>query len=215
MLFKALIVFLLTLIPTVFSITFELSYAERKCFTEELPAATDAKGTVHVSGGAGEMSLDLFISDMRGTVYFHKQDVNSIKFSFRTAHGQPHEMKTYRFCVLNQARPHSPASPGSVRRISLDVKAVSQVTHDAFNRLIKQEHADKVYSDFFTVSSEVDSIIEQMDVLRDEEKKLSEINEQTTSMILNLSLIACIFTIATGVANFFSLKSFFKRKKIA
>lgn len=82
-------------------------------------------------------------------------------------------------------------------------------------RLAKQEHVDKVYESFLSVSNEVDTLIERLDELRAKEQMLTELNESTTVVILRISLVACAFTIATGVLNILSLQRFFKRKKLA
>lgn len=168
-----------------------------------------------MASGKGEMSLDLFVSDMRGTVQFHKQDVNTVKFSFKTGLFQSHTVQDYRFCVVNQVHPHSHSTPGAVRRVTLDVDVARDKDVDSTSHLAKQEHADKIYNDFMTVSQSVDSIIEKMDELREKEANLTNINKQTTTTIFRLSMLACLFTVAAGVANFLSLKSFFKRKKLA
>lgn len=195
------------------SITFELSYGQRKCFAEELPPKSTCRGTVHVSAGGGEMTLDLFVSSNHGAVVFHKQDVNSVKFSFETAEYQAHTLQSYQFCIVNQVHPHSHTTPGTSRRITLKVE-VNRHARESL-QLAKQEHADKIYSEFSSVSESVHEVIEQLDELREKEKEITLTNERTTTTIFRLSLIACVFTIATGFANFLSLKTFFKRKKLA
>lgn len=162
------------------------------------------------------MSLDLFVSDERGSVYFHKSDVNMVKFSFQTGSFQQHTMKPYSFCVINQVHKDSRSNPGAIRRVTLEVEVENQDNRKTeASRLAKQSHAEKVYTDFLSVSSDVDRLIEKMDDLREKEKALSELNEQTATTILRISVIACLFTIGTGVLNFLSLKTFFKRKKLA
>lgn len=198
------------------ALTFELPYGQRKCFTEDLAPSTTTRGTVHVASGTGEMTLDLFVSDARGVVHFHKADVGSVKFSFRTAPGPAHVREMYRFCVVNQVHPHAAGGAGrTVRRVTLRVEEVQERGELTLGRIAKQEHVDKVYSSFLSVSSDVDGLIEKMEELRAKEQTLSEVNERTATTILRISLIACIFTIGTGVLNFLSLKTFFKRKKLA
>lgn len=201
--------------PQTSSLTFELPYGQRKCFSEDLPPSTTTRGTVHVASGHGEMKLDLFVSDSRGIVHFHKADVDTVKFSFKTSDNDPHSRETYRFCIVNQVHPAS--STGAkriVRRVTLSVEIVWE-RDVKLGRVAKQEHVDKVYASFLTVNNEVDGLIEKMDELRAKEQALTDVNERTASTILRISLVACLFTIATGVLNFLSLKTFFKRKKLA
>eukprot|EP00177_Eucheuma_denticulatum_P006033 GFKZ01011005.1.p1 GENE.GFKZ01011005.1~~GFKZ01011005.1.p1 ORF type:complete len:237 (+),score=6.63 GFKZ01011005.1:202-912(+) len=211
------------------SLTFELPYGQRKCFSEDLPPYTVTRGTVHVSSGSGEMSLDLFVSDQNGVVQFHKSDVNTVKFSFRSGSYPVHTRQMYRFCVVNQVHAGSANTmPGSVtRRVTLKVEPVyegemagreqhqSDGSGTAVSRLAKQGHVDKVYQSFLEVSNDVDGLIERMEELRAEEEMLTAANERTAGVILKISVVACTLTIATGVLNFLSLKSFFKRKKLA
>lgn len=65
------------------SLTFELPYWQRKCFTEDLPPDTVTRVMVHVASGQGEMTLNLFVSDLKGVVHFQKSNVDSVKFLSR------------------------------------------------------------------------------------------------------------------------------------
>lgn len=197
------------------SLTFNLPYGQRKCFSDDLPPSTSCRGTVHVTSGKGEMSLDLFVTDPRGTVFFHKSDVNSVKFSFRTGSFQQHTTQKYRFCVVNQVHPHAVHAADVVRKVTLDVEAITEHREKAISRLAKQDHADKLYADFLAASQLVDNMIEKMDDLRVSEQFLTDLNQSTATTILRVSMVACVLTVATGVLNFLSLKSFFKRKKLA
>lgn len=212
---------ILSMMPTLAgasSLTFNLPYGQRKCFSEEVPPSATVRGAVHVASGRGDMTLDMFVSDSHGTVHFHKSDINSVKFSFRTPATNSQGVYApddYRFCVVNQVHPQAAASPGVIRRITLDVTHMSDRHSAEVDKLAKDEHAEKIFTTFSTVSSEVDEIIEKLDELRAKEQDLTELNENTASTILTISVLASFFTIATGFVNFFSLKSFFKRKKLA
>lgn len=200
------------------SLTFNLAYGQRKCFSEELPASAAVRGAVHVQSGRGDMSLDMFVSDGHGTVHFHKSDINSVKFSFHTPATNSqgvHGPDAFRFCVVNQVHPQAAVAPGVMRRITLEVTHMTEKHAGEIDQLAKEDHADKIFSTFSTVSSDVDNLIEKMDELRVKEQELTEMNENTASTILSITLIASVFTVMTGVANFMSLKSFFKRKKLA
>lgn len=197
------------------SITFELPYGQRKCYSEDLPPLSTTRGTVHVSGGKGEMSLDLFVSDMRGVVQFHKSDVNSVKFSFRTGSYQVHTTEQYRFCIVNQVHPDAASTPDLIRRVTLVVDVVNKDREEAVGRLAKEDHVEKVQESFSSISTDVDDLIGKMDDLRAKEQMLTELNEQTSKVIFRISILACLFTVGTGVINFMSLKMFFKRKKLA
>lgn len=200
------------------SLTFNLPYGQRKCFTEELPPSANVRGGINVASGKGDMSLDMFVSDSHGTVHFHKSDVNAVKFSFHTPASNTQGMYApddYRFCIVNQVHPQAAASPGVTRRITLEVSYVSDRHAQQVDRLAKEDVAEQVFSRFSSVSSDVDELIEKLDELRAKEQQLTELNENTSSTILTISLIASLFTILTGLLNFLSLKSFFKRKKLA
>lgn len=210
------------------SLTFTLPYGQRKCFNEELPISGTVRGTIHVSSGAGDMTLDLFVSDSRGAVQFHKSDVNSIKFSFDMSHSAYHQQhqqqqhynsyagtESYRFCIVNQVHPQASAPKEVSRRVTLDISVVSDMHSEQVSKLATSEHAEKLFSTFASVSSDVDGVIRKLDELRSRELELTQINESTSSTILTISVLASLFTILTGVLNVMSLKSFFKRKKLA
>ena len=197
------------------SITFNLPYGQRKCFSEELRAASQCRGSIHVASGKGEMSLDLFVTDRHGTVFFHKTNVNSLKFSFQTADRDMNVMDTYRFCVVNQVHPHAVHAANVARKVTLEIDVVSKHQDAALARLAKQDHADQLYSDLLSASQQVDSVINALDELRKREQQLTDLNQGTSTTILRVSILACVLTVATGLVNFFALKNFFKRKKIA
>lgn len=205
-------------------LTFNLPYGQRKCLREEIPGSSTVQGSVEVSSGRGDMTLDLFVTNMEGKVFFHKTDVNSMKYSFRTpggtsvgAHvGDEYVVRgMYRFCVVNQVHPHAATTGDVTRRVTLAISYVTDRHQEEVSKLAKEDHAEKVFSSFSTVTSDVDKLIDRMDELRQREKELSQMNETTSRTIVSISVLACLFTILTGVLNFFSLKSFFKRKKLA
>lgn len=200
------------------SLTFELPYGQRKCFMDDLAPNGQVKGTVQVSSGKGEMSLDIFVSDSRGTVHFHKSDINSIKFSFAVPQ-QPHHdgrPETYRFCVVNQIHQNAITQDDKVvRKVTLRISYVSSEQSNDMSNLAKSHHAEKLFSTFSSVSSDVDQLIRALDDLRMQERQLTQLNESTSATILTISSLACLFTVLTGVLSFLSLKTFFKRKKLA
>lgn len=204
-------------------LTFSLPYGQRKCLSEEIPGSATVQGAVEVSSGHGDMTLDLFVTNIEGRVYFHKTDVNSMKYSFRTPSvpaGHAHtdgrgDRDIYRFCVVNQVHPHAASRSDVIRRVTVHIAYVTDRHNEEIHKLAKEEHAEQVFTTFSSVTSDVDKLIDKMDELRERERELSELNENTAKSIVTISVLACLFTIITGVLNFFSLKSFFKRKKLA
>lgn len=213
------------------SLTFTLPYAQRKCFVEEFPISGTVRGTVHVSSGIGDMSLDMFVSDSRGIVRYHKSEVNSIKFSFDMPNSADHQhqqgqqtqqyynsyagTESYRFCIVNQVHPDAAAPKEVNRKVTLDISFMSHRHEEQVSKLAKSEHAEKLFSTFASVSSDVDGVIRQLDELRTRELELTKMNESTSSTIMTINVMASLFTVLTGVLNVMSLKSFFKRKKLA
>lgn len=197
------------------ALTFDLPYGSRKCLSEDIPALSNIRGELRVAGGNGEMSLDLFVSDPRGIVYFHKADANAVKYSFKSGPFEEHTTQPYRFCVVHQVHPNAAARNDVVRRVSLSVIVESPAAREEVDRLAKGGHLTKIQERFNEVSSEVDVLIDRLDQLREQEHRLAEMNEDTSQTILRITIIAALFTIATGVLNFLNLTSFFKQKKLA
>ncbi len=198
------------------SITFDLGYGQQKCFTEDLPPVTIVRGDVHIASGKGEMRLDLFVTNQQGVLAFHKSDVNAVKFSFQTGAYDRHTTQLYRFCVVNQVHGLSGMPPGDVfRRVTMQIDVMSASRGNAVGGLATRDHVTKLQQSFHEVSGEVDRLIESLDELRAKEQQLTDVNANTSTMIVRISIIACLFTILTGVLNVMSLKSFFKQKKLA
>lgn len=197
------------------AITFDLPYGARKCISEDMPPIADVRGELHVTGGDGDMSLDLFVSDPKGIVFFHQASVNAVKYTFRTGAFDPRTTQVYRFCVLHQTHPNAASPHGLSRRVTLKVEVQSPKSKQEVEQLAKGVHLDKVQHSFEEVSREIMDLISRLDDLRGKEQALSEINEDTSRTIVRITVIAAIFTVATGVLNFLNLKSFFKQKKLA
>lgn len=198
------------------SITFDLAYGQQKCFSEDLPPVTIVRGDVQIASGRGEMRLDLFVTDMNGVLAFHKSDVNAVKYSFQTGAYERYTTQQYRFCIVNQLKPRG-TEPGTevFRRVTIKVNSISNSRGAEVGNLAKRDHVSKLQQTFHEVSNEVDRLIETMDQLRVDEQLLTDVNRNTTSSIIRISIVACLFTILTGVLNVMSLKSFFKQKKLA
>lgn len=196
------------------ALTFDLAYGQRKCFSEDLPPLTTVRGDVQVASGRGEMRLDLFVSDAKGVVAFHKSDVNMVKYSFQTASYDRHTTSPYRFCIVNQVHARAANDGDLSRRVTMKVDVLHKSRAEQFSRLATKGHVSKIQESFQSVSDDVDRLIEVMDELRAKEQELTDLNASTTRTIVRISVVACLFTIATGVANFVSLKSFFKQKKL-
>lgn len=197
------------------ALTFDLLYGSRKCVSEDLPPGAEVKGELHVSGGSGDMSLDLFVSDPRGVVYFHRAAVNSVKYSFTSGSFDANAQQTYRFCVVHQVHPNSAARTDVSRRVSLDVKVDSASVKEDMKLLASKSDVSRVSDKFQGLYQEVDELIGRMEVLRKAEAALSVANAETSRIVLRVTVIAGVFTVLTGVLNFVSLKSFFKSKKLA
>lgn len=197
------------------ALTFDLPYGSRKCLSEDLPTSADVKGELHVTGGHGDMSLDLFVSDPRGIVYFHKAGVDAVKYTFRTGSFDPRTTQVYRFCVLHQVHPNAAVQHELSRRVTLKVDVESAKTRNEVDQLAKTVHVSKAEESFGEVSKEIMELISRLDDMRVKEQQLSEVNEDTSKSIVRITVVAALFTIMTGVLNFLNLKSFFKQKKLA
>lgn len=206
---------LLLLATNASALTFDLLYGSRKCISEDIPPLSDVRGELHVSGGSGDMALDLFVSDPRGVVYFHRAEANSVKYSFKSGEFDSRTTQAYRFCVVHQVHPNAATKTDVSRRVSLDVKVESEKSRVEVDALAKRGHLSNVQEKFQDVYHEVDGLIQKMDELRMKEQTLSEVNEDTSRTVLRVTVLAAIFTIGTGVLNFMNLKSFFKQKKLA
>ncbi len=217
MLRASLLFLLAATIPLISALTFDLGYGSQKCFSEDVAPSTLIKGSVSASGGKGgaDMKLDVYVSNAQGVVAFHRTDVNAVKFSFSSGAFERHTTQPYRICVMHQITSGSayPPSGKAYRRVTLSFEQATKVADTT--ALATRQHVDQVHQSFHEVSVAVDRLIEAMDDLRAKEQDLTDVNQDTTSVIVRISIVACLATILTGVLNFLSLKTFFKQKKLA
>jgi hypothetical protein len=197
------------------ALTFDLPYGARKCVSEDVTPLAGVRGELHVSGGTGDMSLDLFVSDPRGVVYFHRAGANSVKYSFKAGAFDARVTQSYRFCIVHQVHPNAAARTDVSRRVSLSVAVEAKGVREDLEGLAKKGDVGKVQERFQEVYREVDTLIGRMDELRDKEAALSAVNDDTSRIVLRVTVLAAVFTVGTGVLNFLNLKTFFKSKKLA
>lgn len=197
------------------ALTFDLTYGSRKCVSEDVTSLANVRGEVHVSGGVGDMSLDLFVSDPRGVVYFHRAGANAVKYSFKAGAFDERLTQAYRFCIVHQVHPNAAARTEVTRRVSLSMNVEGKGVQEEVAALAKRGDVVAAQEKFQDVYREVDNIISRMDELRNMEDALTAANESTSKVVMRVTFLAAVFTIGTGVLNFLNLKTFFKSKKLA
>lgn len=207
-------VLFLSLVSGSNGLAFEVDYGGRKCIYEEVPPSTQIKGEFHVSGGTGEMELDLFITDPRGVVYFNKQNMDTQKFSFKSGQFIKHTKQKYKFCVLHQVHQHAARMPRVKRRVSFSVEIEQSRRAKKKAQVATGSQVDSAHEKLADLEDDLDTLLGEFDGIREEEQVITDIGTNTTSTILRYSVLSIAITLLTGFLNHYYLRSFFKQKKL-
>ncbi|GAB0497867.1 hypothetical protein MMPV_009204 [Pyropia vietnamensis] len=215
--------------PSVAAIQFDVFLEGQRCITEELTPYSTVNGLVHVADGPTAMSVDVFVSDSRGKVYFHKAGAVHEAFSFKTGppprspyggHDDPHALTPYRICAQHAPRPDDPSSgyrrgtsgtPPS-RRVTVSLtQGLSPVAREG---LAKRSHVDSHVDRVRELEYQLQTVIGGIDDMKAVEADVLRKNDDTNLRVLWYSVAACGVMIGAGVYQVFYMKTFFKRAKL-
>ena len=199
---------------TSYGLSLEVDYGSRKCIYEDFPPNTQVTGEFHVSGGHGEMDLDLFVTDPRGVVFYNKQNLQSQQYSFRTGHYPQHTTQTFKFCVVHQIHHQASRASRVKRQVSFTIETKRQKGATRSSQVATGKQLETASERFSDIEVELDILLGDLDEMREHEQVISEIGTRTTKTILFYSLLSIVVTLLTGFLNHYYLRFFFKQKKL-
>lgn len=215
--------------PSVAAIQFDVFYEGQRCITEELTPYSTVNGLVHVADGPTAMSVDVFVSDSRGQVHFHKAGAVHEAFSFKTGppppspyggHEDPHAPTPFRICAHHAPRPDDPArgyrrgSSGTPPSRRVTVSLTQGLSPVAREGLAKRGHVDTHVERVRELEYQLQAVIGGIDDMKAVEADVLRKNDDTNLRVLWYSVAACGVMIGAGAYQVFYMKTFFKRAKL-
>jgi len=183
-----------------------------------------------VTAGRGDMSIDLTIRDEKKHTVWSKTAVDHGKFNFVTSDHVDHHpddddydyddysdaetwgTHKYEFCFVAR----SPANPQDShhlrRRVSL--KLLSGESARDYTELAKEEHLSRLELTLRQMGDELQELLTELDVVKNREAQLRDLNERTHSTVVSYSIASCGFMIAVGMYQAYYLRNFFRKKKL-
>lgn len=215
--------------PSVAAIQFDVFFEGQRCITEELAPYSTVNGLVHVADGPSAMKVDVFVSDARGKVHYHKAGAVHEAFSFKTGpppaspyggHEDPHAPTPYRVCAHHAPGPGDLASgyrrggsgPSPSRRVTVSLtQGLAPVAREG---LAKRGHVDTHVERVRELEYQLQAVIGGIDDMKAVEADVLRKNDDTNLRVLWYSVAACGVMIGAGAYQVLYMKTFFKRAKL-
>lgn len=215
--------------PAVAAIQFDVFFEGQRCITEELAPYSTVNGLVHVADGPTPMKVDVFVTDSRGKVQYHKAAAVHEAFSFKTGpppaspyggHDDAHAPSPYRVCAHHAPGPNDPDSayrrgsggPPPSRRVTVSMtQGLAPVAREG---LAKRSHVDSHVERVRDLEYQLQAVIGGIDDMKAVEADVLHKNDDTNMRVLWYSVAACGVMIGAGAYQVFYMKTFFKRAKL-
>lgn len=195
-----------------------LQFGERKCFSEEVPTDYPIAIDFHTAAGENDMDLDLFVTDTVGRVRLHKSGLSHLRSTLEpleqeeeTYNGQGKaSFTTYRFCLMHQTIPGQVAHQ-SGRRVEFNIQPLSY--HVNRTNPLTHSHVGSTREKLAEMEHEIMSLMQKIDVLREQERVLTDMNEGTSHYLLRISSITSLIVLGTGYVQISYLRDVLRKRK--
>lgn len=217
-----LMVLLVCMSRRVTAMQMAIGFGERKCFSEDLPVQRPILIDFRASAGQSDMDVDLFVTDSRGQVVFHKSGLSHHRATFHTpdglnndvdanSYGHAPRFATFRFCVMHQIL-QGQVKEAVERRIVFNVRSGS--TKKENNDIAKFNDVDRANSHIRKLEEDILVLVDKMDVLREQERILTLKNESTSSFLTTVSSLTSLLVLGVGLLQFEMMQGVLKERKV-
>jgi len=196
-----LVVFLVSLISSIHSISFTLTAQSKKCLREEVHKNVLVTGEYKVS--EAPIKTHLTVIDTNGHVLYKKDDAQKGKFAFTTD-----EYDMFEVCF------HSEGSHGQGidREIFLEVKTGVEAKN--YDDLQKTEKLKPMELELKKLEDLSEAIVNDFAYMRAREEQMRDTNESTSDRVLYFSIFSMLCLIGLAIWQIFYLRRFFVAKKL-
>jgi len=191
----------------------DLNESNEWCFLEETPKntlvlakwKTTASPTIHPDSLA-DLGITLSITDPMDYNFFTRDFALTSRFAFTTARGGE-----YKLCFQTNT---STWFGSAGQALKLDVSITDGAEATDYEELARSEHLSALELSIRKLNDRVGSIRAEQDYQRRREHKFRNTSETTNSRVLWWSLFQVTILVGTGVVQSWSLKKFFKQRKL-
>lgn len=192
-------------------------FASRKCISEDLPPSTHVRGDLRVAAGDGDMTLDLFVTDVRGAMVYHASNVISSAFTFVTSppssNSPRNALAPYRFCFHHQAAPHEVARrPGVERRVGL---IITRERHEPrVPGVATSAHVSAVETRMQEVEHLVEGLVSGLDAAGQAAADVEDLQARVRRWVLGTAALGCVVILGVGAIQVWYLRRLFRKKRL-
>ncbi|EGC37353.1 hypothetical protein DICPUDRAFT_94091 [Dictyostelium purpureum] len=209
---------LLFLVQSAYSIMFEVRAADEKCIVEEFRQDTLVNGNFEVSDKLSRnmaFPYEVVMSSMQMKFYVRGPTGDMISVNHDATKGviafNAQEPGDYSFCFLDNYRPGAQAMPLS-RTVSLSIK--TGVEANDYSDVITKGQLKPSEIELKKIEDVVDAIKTEILYMKNREETMRNTNESTNSRVANLSIFCFFVLIASAFFQISYLKKYFKQKKL-
>lgn len=218
---SALLFLLLCISRAADALKMKIDFGERKCFTEDVNAHRPVLLDFRASAGHSDMDVDLFVTDHKGKVVFHKSGLSHSRATIGPVLDPPEshgsltayapQYVTYRFCFMHQVVPGQVAE--NVER-HIDFRVSSAPARREKEGLITFRDTDRSNAQIHKLEEEILLLVEKMDVIREQERFLTLKNDSTSRFLTTVSSLTSSLVIAVGILQLEFVQSILRQRKM-
>lgn len=213
-----------------YAIRFYLNPGQRRCFTEDLPTGQKINGETRVSGGKGDMRIDVWITTVEGRVLYHKYADDHGKFTFDTPKLPNHrenewaddyedsyipEDDTYKVCIEHQQVAGRVHEPGTKRAVSIHFnEAMGMQSERQVSRAATSQSTDQLQSSMREIHNTLSAMIGDLAMLESRERFLTKRISGTIRQVTILAVVSLFVICLTSLLQFRYYKGYFQQKKL-
>eukprot|EP01084_Bolivina_argentea_P026736 49737_1 len=189
----------LTLISTVYCITFNLEVSEKFCLGEDAIEDDLLVGIFKYDRNSNvDGTIMLTVEDpFKNNKFKSEEESGSFSISVQTD-------GMYDFCFFNRGR--------TIRSVTLEIQ--NKFKSKKNDNLVKKKHVDPLVNQMENIIASAKHLVSDLQHLKRREWEMRDLNEATNGRVLTLSFLSITIFIIVAIVNIFYLKSFFKKKKL-
>lgn len=209
-LFLLLCFFIITLQPA-HSLELQLSYSERKCFTEDVPpgGVLYAEFRVRSTSTSKSLTTTLEVRTSHGQEVTAVHDLTHHVFTHKAPANIP-EPNFLQFCLSHNPRTGERAVGNPSSRVQFDLQIRP---HDENYDYATRDDLDLTAENIRKVADRIDDVLFGIDVIRRTEQQIESQLKSTSTIITVVALLTTTLVLASAATQVTSVERFFRKKK--
>ncbi|KAI9100475.1 endoplasmic reticulum vesicle protein 25 [Phlyctochytrium arcticum] len=181
----------------------------RRCISQFIADDKLVIGNIEISDGDFQkIDVEVFDNTEHNNRYWSKKGVSGVeKFTFTT-----HDDAEVQFCFTNTLESDKHPSKDTKREISFHIDTGAEAID--LSEETRKKKLQPVEVELRRLEGIIDEVVKGMEVLKEREMAMRDINETTNSRVKWFNIFAMTLVISTGAWQVLYLRKFFQAKKL-